>query len=216
MNREQILAQAKKLILKADYRKAMLLLERLRKLEFDDFETDFMYAKLLGDYADELPQAKQTVMKKQSVQILSKLIRQMNGKSFDLRFGVRLNYYYQTRRFADLERVGRSIGRENRLKGVYASGVGASLEAERLATHGRTQNLVRAKKFASRAIRYWEQYFDLNRKEVYYFPYTLLAMGAAIAGSEAKMDKALKSAAKLSGRTADYWEFAVIRKLYRK
>lgn len=115
---EKRLDEIKALILKADYKLAKALAARLRDEVKGDFEVDFTYAKLLGDYADELPPAEQKKLKTEAVRILEKLVRRMNGQPADVRFGVRINFYYQTRRFKDLEKVGRSLIARNRVKGV--------------------------------------------------------------------------------------------------
>lgn len=131
--RQQIVDQSKALILKANYRGATQLLAKGRKSFKNDFDLDYLYAKALGDYSDELPPAKRAQLKKESLTILKRLIRRLNGKPDETRLGLRINFYYQAYRFRDLERVGKELLPSNRVKGLYAAGLGASLEADRLA-----------------------------------------------------------------------------------
>jgi hypothetical protein len=208
---EKDLAKIRALLLAADYKSAKQIAERLRKQVGTHFEVEYMYAKVLGDYADELPPAQQRKLKNASIRILEKLIYQLNGKSIETRYGIRINYYYQTKRFRDLERVGKTAPASHRIKGLYSAGAGASLEAERIVRA--KGSLTRAQNVAHRAVGYWKHYFRLNPRETYYFPYTLLAMAEAILGNEREMESALKKAARLSKRKIDFWEFEDVRKL---
>lgn len=208
---EAELANIRSLALRADYKSALPRIRKLRLKFNSHFRVEFTYAKIVGDYADELPEKAKKRLKKEASAILSRLVRRLNGQTPDVRFGVRINYYYQLGSFDKLERVGKQLSKTDRKKGLYSSGLGASLEAERLlrSKSGRTTS----ERVAGRAVKYWKEYFSLQTRETYYFPYTLLAMAEAILGNEPSMNRALDRAAKLSSRRSDYWEFVEIRAL---
>ena len=151
------------------------------------------------------------VLKKEAIRILRPLLGRLRGKPADLRYGVRINFYYQSRRFRDLERAGVKGLRTFPDRALYSAGGGSALEAERLVSEKGAVG--RAKVYAERAVKYWAKYFKRNPKEDYYFPYTLVAMADAILGNEAAMERALAKAAKLSGRKPDFWEFEEVRAL---
>jgi hypothetical protein len=213
---ESDLTKIREMALKADYEGALKIARTLRKLIPGEFKVEYTYAKILGDYADELPLAKRKKLKNEAIKILEKCVRKMNGQNPDVRFGVRINYYYQTQRFRDLEKVGMALYSSHKVKGLYAAGLGSSLEAERLITENKKGNPLKAKKAATRSVSYWKEYFRLQPKEDYYFPYSLRAMSEAILGNEKEMEKALAKSTLVSGRKKTYWEFEEVRKLFQK
>lgn len=98
---------------------------------------------------------------------------------------------------------------------MYAAGLGASLEAEKLARAEKVGSK-KAERFARRAVSYWGKYFRMNPREKYYFPYTMLAMAEAVLGESDKMDLTLRAAARLSGKKTSYWEFMEVRGLVKE
>jgi hypothetical protein len=207
------LERIRALQLRADYKSAKAAAAKLLKRVPGHFEATYMYAKIVGDYADELPPKAKAAHQKEAGRILSKLIRRLKGQPPQLRYGVQLNFYYNAKRFKDLERFGLRFTAVLRDKGLYAAGAGAALEAERLAGLPAPRARSRAKAAASRGLGYWSKYFELVPRETYYFPYTLVANCHAILGKEREMDRAIGRAARLSKQPLSYWEFEVARKL---
>jgi len=194
----------------AQYKAALKRAQQLRRNHRDHFDVEYMYAKILGDYADELPKKERAKLKREASQILKKLCYRLAGKSTETQFWVRTNYYYHLGRFQDLIRVGHELFKQNPLRGLYAIAGGSALHAE-AQVHKKNQTI--AKRYARQSLTYWKQYFKLSPREKYYFPYTLEAMAHAILNDEASMNRLLKKAEKLSGQKYDYWEFQEIRNL---
>lgn len=203
----------RKMTLKADYLGALKGAVSLRKKYPGHFDVEYMYAKLLGDYADELAQSKRKKMKREASEILRKLCRRLKGKPADVKFWVRTNYYYQRGLYRDLVRVGYELVEADRLRGLYSIAGGAALHAEQLI---KKRNRTAARKYARLSIENWKKYFKVNPKEDFYFPYSLQAVGHAILGESDEMESLLNKAQKLSGQKANYWEFAEIRSLEKK
>jgi len=207
-NIESVLTKLKALVLKGKYKEAMEIAGNALKLQPKNFELRFQYAKLLGDWADELPIAKKKKAKDQAIRILRPLLRSLSGKKPELRFGICLNYYYQSENFKGMYGFGRRLIANKNRNGYYASGVGASHEAFRL---HQARKLSQAKNWTKKAIASWKSY-GLAR-EKYYFPHYCEAMAFALNGENQKAMKSLKNAARLSHRTVQDWEFSDVLKL---
>jgi hypothetical protein len=202
--------------LKADYKSALKQSIALRAKYRNNFDVEYIYAKILGDYADERPKKEQVKMKREASTILRKLCQKLNNKPNDVKFWVRTNYYYQSRQFKKLIKVGLELMAQDKSRGLYSSGGGATLHAEFLVKTGKKRHRKLARRYAKLAVSYWQSYFSLNPKETFYFPYTLYASGHAILGNVQKMEKLLEKSQKLSGKKKDYWEFAEVRDLGKK
>lgn len=199
-----------KLTHQAQYKTALERVQKLRRENRDQFDVDYMYAKILGDYADELPKQERVKLKREASAILRKLCRRLSGKSTETQFWVRSNYYYHQARFRDLIQVGHELVKQNPLRGLYAIAGGSALHAESLF---RKNQRTLARKYAKQSLIYWEKYFKLSPREKFYFPYTLEAIAHAILGDDSSMDRLLKKAATLSRQKPDYWEFQEVRSL---
>lgn len=161
----------------------------------------YLYAKLLGDWADELPLSRRKKLKTEAVRILGPLLRRVTGLPVKERFGISLNYYYQSYAFRDMHAYGRRVGRHDRRRGLYAEALGAGLYAEELArTGGRN-----ARAWALKSVRAWSRYG--LRGEKYYFAHYSSAKARALAGDGAGAMRDLKTAARLAGRPVSDWEF---------
>ena len=198
----------KKFILKGDYKAGLKLAREAMRDYPADLICKFQYAKLLGDWADELPPAKQEKYKKEAVEILRPLTRELVGHTPEIRFGVCLNYYYQQSAFQAMHAFGKRFRRTDKRKGLYAQGIGACLHAETLLKAGKA---LPSRSWALKAVDAWKTY-DL-KTEKYYFPHYTLAKAYAIAGESKLAMKSLEKAARLSGRTTADWEFADVLKI---
>lgn len=196
---------------RGDYKGALPYAERALKDYPDDFYVRFSYAKILGDWADELPGAQKAKLKKKSIAILRPLVRSAKSQPVEVRFRTNLNLYYQSEDWKGMYQFGRRFARTDRNQALYAEGLGATLLAFELDEGG---NSKKAKTWAKKAIAAWEKY-DL-KKDRYYFPTYNYAKALALAGQSLDAMKALKRAAKLGKRPVTDWEFTdVLRLLHR-
>jgi len=192
-----------KFLLRGDYRGGLVIARQGLKLYPNEFECRLQYAKLLGDWADELPAKRQAKLKREAVKILKPLTRALSGKTPKQRFSVCLNYYYQLKDYKGMAAFGRRLSLRRDRNGLYAQALGACLYAHQL--HGEKKG-AQAKQWAAKSVRAWGKY-DLA-KEDYYFAHYSLAKALAL-NEEPKLALArLKIAARLSRRKITDWEFA--------
>ncbi|GEM_PF-2386595 len=209
--KEKFLTEVGKHILRGDYKSALPLVAAARKKYPHDVFCRYQYAKILGDWADELPAARKKKLKREAIMILKPLLRALRGEIPKVRFGICLNYYYQAEDFPGMVRFGRKLVARKDRQGDYAVGLGASLEALRRLR----KKDARAAGWAKKSLAAWKRY-DLA-KETYYFPHYIEAMAYAVLGSGPAGLKSLHRAAKLSRRTLDDWEFSdVLHLLHAK
>ncbi len=210
-NVDTIAAQLRGLVLKGQYKKGSELAKKILKSYPDDFYFSYQYAKLLGDWADDLPTRQQKVLKVKSAKILKPLTRKLSGQPSSLRCGVCLNYYYQTHSFHSMYKYGKRFVKTDKKLGHYAQALGAGLFAEEKLTKGYQSQ---AKQWASRSVNLWNKYG--LRTETYYFPFYNLAMSWTILGQPEKALVHLKRAAKLSNRSVKCEEFAKLYQLIQQ
>lgn len=200
--KEKFLAEVGKHILRGDYRSALPLVAAARKKYPHDVFCRYQYAKILGDWADELPPARKKKLKREAIAILRPLLRALGGETPKTRFGICLNYYYQSEDFPGMVRFGRKLAARRDRRGYYAMGIGSSLEALRRlkAKDGR------AKAWARKSLAAWRRYGLSGEK--YYFPHYIQAMAYAVLGERAAGMRSLRRAARASKRPVTDWEFA--------
>jgi hypothetical protein len=189
-------------ILRGDYRAAFPIARAARSKYPDDVFCRYQYAKILGDWADELPPARKKKLKREAIRILQPLTRCLRGETPKIRFGICLNYYYQSENFPAMVRFGRRLAALRDRQGYYAIGLGSSLESMRLHKRGSG----RAKGWARGALKAWKK-FGLER-EPYYFPHYIEAMAHAVLGDQRSGLRSLQRAARASKRSIQDWEFA--------
>lgn len=199
---DKLAADLAKFILKGRYKDGVVLAKRALKKYPNDLVCLYQYAKLLGDWADELPPKRRKKLKVKSARILRPLTKRLAGRSLNLRFGLSLNYYYQSYAFRDMYAFGGRFLSQDRRKGLYAQALGAGLLAEEKYRKGKVGP---AKSWAKKSNRAWEKY---NLKdEPYYFAHYSYAKSLALAEDVDASMKSLKKAARLSRRPITNWEF---------
>jgi tetratricopeptide (TPR) repeat protein len=199
---EAFTARLAKFVVVGKYKEALPLAEKALKEYPDDLVCQYQYAKLLGDWADELPPVQRTKLKKRATKILARLTRRLNGQPYERRFGICLNFYYQSSSFQAMHNYGKRFARTNAQKGFYAQALGACLLAEELFTNGRT---AKAKSWAQKSVMAWQRYHLKNER--YYFAHYCYAKALALSGDPVKAVHALKTAARLAKRPVSDWEF---------
>ena len=107
-------------VLKGQYKKGADLAKKTLKKYPDEFYYQYQYAKLLGDWADDLPIGRRKKIKFQAANILRPLTKRLAGKTISDRFGVCLNYYYQTSAFQEMYEYGKRFTIIDRRLGLYA------------------------------------------------------------------------------------------------
>ena len=205
--REKFLTSLKPYVNKGDYKSALAITKRQLKLYPTDLSARYQHAKILGDWADELPVKRQRAFKLKAVKILKPLLRQLNGRSLDERFGLCLNYYYQSKNWRGMYGFGRRFSKSHKQKALYAQSLGATLLAFELFEHGGRGS----EAWARRAVKTWSKY---NLKsDTYYFAHYCFAKSLALCGRPDDALKSLKNAARLGKRKITDWEFADVLKL---
>ncbi len=205
---KKFLNDLSKFILKGRYKEGLVLAKQALKKYPDSFVCLYQYAKLLGDWADELPPSRKKKLKAEAAQILKVLTRRMSGQSPDMRFGVSLNYYYQSYAFQDMYAFGARFHKFNPRKAFYAQALGAGLMAERYNQLGQRK---RAMTWALKSNHAWEKYG--LKGETYYFAHYSYAKSLAIAGDMRRAMSSLKTAARVSRRPITDWEFKDVLEL---
>ncbi|MES2856164.1 MAG: hypothetical protein V4692_09885 [Bdellovibrionota bacterium] len=198
----------KKHVLKGDYKSALVITKKALADYPRDFVCRFQHAKIVGDYADELPAKQKKKFKTEAIRILKPLLRSLRGVDVAQRFSVCLNYYYQTESFKEMHAFGKRFAKFDRQRSFYARGLSGALHAQTLYDAGK---LSQAKSWAERGVAAWSKY-DLA-KEKYYFAHYSYAKALAIAGQKDLALKALRKAAKLGQRPVTDWEFADVMKI---
>jgi hypothetical protein len=205
--KEKITVEIGHHIFRGDYKSALPIAKAARKIYPNDVFCRYQYAKILGDWADELPAARRKKLKQEAIGILKPLLRALGGESPEIRFGICLNYYYQAEDFLGMVRFGKKLAARHDRQGYYAVGLGAGHEAMRL----HLQRNSRCRNWARKSITAWRRY-DLA-KEKYYFPHYIEAMAYGVLGNKPAGLKSLGRAAKASQRSVDDSEFADVRSL---
>jgi hypothetical protein len=200
--KEDLTFKISKFILKGDYRSGLQIAKLAMKERPNEYFTKYQYAKLLGDWADELPLAKRLRYKKQAAKILLPITKSIAHEKPLTRFGICLNYYYQSYAFQKMYSFGKRFAKYDKSKSYYAKGLGAVLQAEVLWNKNKNRS---AQAWAKKSISAWEKY-DL-KTEKYYFAHYSYAKALAIAGQNKDSKKALQRAATLSKRKLSDWEF---------
>ncbi len=201
--KKQVTALARK----GDYKSGVELAKQALKRDPNEIHYLYQYAKLLGDWADDLPAVRRKKYKQESIAILKKLQKRMNEADETLQWGIGLNYYYQRADFRGMHTWGIQLEKQQHPNGVYAQGVGAALQAQKL--HPRAG----AKSWAKKSVAAWKRYG--LKKEKYYFPHYCLALALAVQRDFDAAMSALKTAARVSKRPVDNEEFADALELIR-
>jgi len=206
--RQELVAKLKKHVLRGDYQGGLRIAREALGRYPEDLTCRYQYAKLLGDWADELTPARKARYKKEAIAILRPLTRRLSGRDPEESFGLCLNYYYQSQDFTGMVAFGRRQAGRGVRKGHYAEALGACLHAQKLEEAGKP---ARAGRWARISVAAWKRY-DL-RREPYYFAHYSLALALALAGQRSEARRTLAKAARLSGRPVTDWEFADVLKL---
>jgi hypothetical protein len=197
-------------VLRGDYRTALKLAKSGMKLYPDEFLCRYQYAKLLGDFADELPPAQRKKLKCESIDILRPLLRRLRGVSVGARFGTCLNFYYQSEDFFGMYAFSQRFKKFDSQKGLYGQGLAAGLIAFQ---NYEKKKSARAKTWAQKSVKAWAKYH--LAKDSYYFAHYSVAKSYALAGENQKAMKHLNRAAKLAKRPISDWEFADILQILK-
>lgn len=195
-------------LLKGDYVSALKIArEALRQYPYA-IEAQYQYAKILGDDADQAPSAKKKILKREATKILKSLLRRLRGTPRKVRFGICLNYYYQSEKHREMYRFGQRFEAQDRSRAIYAQGLAAGLVAFEEFEAG---NAAASRTWARKSVTAWSRYG--LKKEKYYFAHYSFAKSLALAGESAAALSRLKVAARLGRRPITDWEFADVLKL---
>jgi hypothetical protein len=201
--KKEFVGNIQKYLLRGNYHKGLEIARSGLSQYPKEFECRLQYAKLLGDWADELPPSKKAKLKKEAIQILKPLMRALSGKTPRQRFSACLNYYYQSQNYKGMAVFGRRLSKRRDRNGYYAQALGACLHAQKL--HDK-KKVALAKRWAEKSVASWKKY-DLS-KEKYYFAHYSLALALALSGDTKSAMTRLLISARLSDRKVTDWEFA--------
>lgn len=205
---ESYSARIQPFLLKGNYAAALKVAREARRAYPDAIEAQYMYAKILGDDADEAAPARRKKLKAEATEILKSLLRRLRGLRPHTRYGICLNYYYQSEKNRAMYQFGKRFAEIDKSKGNYAQGLAAGLIAFKEYEATRIPQSV---SWAKKSVKAWERY-DL-KKEKYYFAHYSFAKALALAGEKAKALARLKIAARLGKRPVTDWEFADVLKI---
>lgn len=188
---------------KGDYKTAVKIAKQAMAQYPDEFICRYQYAKLLGDWADELPPKEKRAKKTESIRILRPLLKSLRGVPSLTRFGVCLNYYYQSADFAGMFAFSKRFARYDRQKSWYGQGLAGALLAQ---SYYDRDLLARSRQWAEKGSAAWSRYH--LAKDPYYFAHYSAAKAAALAGRHQEARRHLQRAARLAKRPITDWEFA--------
>lgn len=208
---QSLLNEIQPYLLKGNYKDGLVVAKRALKQYPESFVCLYQYAKLLGDWADELPEAKKKKFKREAADILKDLTKRMSGQTAAMRFGACLNYYYQSYGFREMYAFGARFRRHDKRKGLYAQALGAGLLAEEY--HQKAKK-AQAVSWAKKSVFAWEKYG--LKGETYYFAHYSHAKALAIAGEKKPALASLKNAARTSKRPLTDWEFKDVLQMIEK
>lgn len=209
--KEEFLERVREKTLKGKYKEALGITKSALKLYPDEFVCRYQYARILGDWADELPKERRKKLKREAIKIIKPLLRQLNQKPMALRFSICLNYYYQSELFKKMYAFGKRFQTQDKRQGLYAQGLGAALLAHQLLDSKRS---AAARAWAMKSKAAWESYG--LKKEKYYFAHYAYAKALAIAGEKPAALRSLQKAARVSQREVSDWEFADVLALIER
>lgn len=187
---------------RGDYRDGLKIVLRARKQYPKSVDVNYQYAKLLGDWADELPAQRQAEAKRKAIAILRPMTRALRGRSAEFRFGVCLNFYYQQKNFRGMHRFGKRLTLRGDRKGYYTQGVAGALQGHHEQQKG---NPGRQRFWAQSSVQAWRKYG--LKAEKYYFAHYCSALASALLGEHREALARIKIAARVSKRRLDDWEF---------
>lgn len=193
-------------IMAADYQKAMDVLEPVYKRFPRDPAVARSYGSLLGDYAEFTRSGELSALKRRSLRILAKVIRENRDARWDWKISALNEYYYHAGRFKDQYELGVRSANGGAPWGDYSRGVGASNYAYALALKGRPQAAV----WAGKAIEAWKKFFAY--KPDYYNAWVHYALALGLSGRADEAKAALRESGRLAGKPASYYEFAEVRR----
>jgi hypothetical protein len=160
----RLLEEIQPFLLTGNYKAGLQVAKRALKEYPTSFVALYQYAKLLGDFADELPPAQKKIRKREAAAILKKLTSRMAGRPATMRFGACLNYYYQAFAYREMYAFGARFMRHDRRKGHYAQALASGLVSEEFDLRGREKSAVG---WARKSIQAWQRYGLKGEK--YYF-----------------------------------------------
>jgi hypothetical protein len=193
------------LVRRARYEDALREAKRRRRAQPGNPYAIYHYAVLLGDCQDGLGSAAVERNRRAAVRLLRPLMRRLSAFAPSHRPSVRNEYYWFSRQRLKQYRLGLEAVRRR----DYSQGVGAAWHALDLARRGRR---ARARYWARVAERAWRRFLA---RESYYNAYVHLGLALGVLGRSEEMEKALRSGARLAGKTASWHEFEEVRALIR-
>lgn len=202
-----VIVKISEMVYRAQYKKAFHLAASLRRDYPKNRFAIFEYAVTLGDcseWASEKQAKKNAII---AASILKSLLKRTSG--IDPRW-VRVwrnEYYWFSKQPLKQYLLGSNKVKAGDPRGNYSAGVGAASLSCNLVAQGK---LVRGAKWARKSVGAWENYFKVVPN--YYNAYVWYARALGLSGDLPGMEKALKKAAKLSGRPLSYQEFVRARK----
>jgi hypothetical protein len=144
---------------------------------------------------------------KKAISKMKPLLKKMRGLPVWSVNYMKNEYYYQSRQFKKQYELGINEYRKTKDKyEMYSAGVGAANYALELAKKGQRK---RAHAWAQKSVKAWGVYREVDKK--YYNQYVHLALAYGILGEDKKMERSLRTSAKLCGKGAKYKEFEEVR-----
>lgn len=207
---EQITLRKKQIftyVKKANYKKALILAQKLKKDFKGNVLAEAYYATVLGDYAEFANTKATRRFKKEAAKILLKSTKKLRGINLFWSSRIRNEYYYHSGQFKKQYLLGKELVQKSHDKGrYYTQGVGAANYAYELATKGKKKL---SEKWARIAIAAWGKY--TRHIPDYYNSYVHYALALGILSKFKESNQKLLKASKLSGKSLNYFEFKEVR-----
>ncbi len=190
------------------YKKGYELAKRLRKQYPDDATLIYNEAGLYGDDEDGRTPAEIKVRHKKAAVMYKPWLRKLRRLSPAFRSAFLNEYYWFSHQPYKQYRLGvADVKNKKNRGGYYSQGVGAvELSIKYLKAGRKSLSLL----WAKRAEKAWLKFFKLDLK--WYNSYCWYAKSLGLQGRLDEMEKALKNAARISGKSLNCEEFRVIRK----
>lgn len=196
-----------KLVGKAQYSKALSLSLKLYNQYPYSIEAKHTYATMLGDTADYVRSHESKKMKKQAINLLMELTKNLKGKPDSIKGAIRNEYYYHSGQFKKQFDLGVELVEKGDETFYFSQGVGAAWYSHDLLLRKQKK---RSKDWSDKAIMAFDKYLKVEPH--YYNSYVHLALAYALKGEFQRMEKCLAQAAKMSKKPSSYFEFEKIRR----
>lgn len=195
----------------ANYKRGYILAGKALKLFPEQPLAELDYYTIMADYGAVMGGSEGRRLHKRGTKGLCRMIKKIRSFDEEDRSFVKNEVYFQTRQFKKQYELGISEYKKTKnLRCFYSSGVGAAWYANDMF---KKRQIKRCQSWAQKSVDAWEKFWGYRKD--YYNAYIHYALALGFLGRTSEMEKALKTAQKISKKPASFSEFANIRNIIK-